>query len=339
MCMLARLCAVVLVGFVAALSPQDAPSRVEAFTLAQKLSADIVAAPSATATLERWCRDRHLADAPTVVAHVETGVSRAPTMEQLRRLGVADAREVRYRHVRLQCGAHVLSEADNWYVASRLTPEMNRQLDASDTPFGKAVAPLAPSRETIDARLLWTDSAQPVPDIFFEVRAVLYTRDHMPFSEVAERYRRDLLEPSTRPADTAAQEIRAARAAQNQAIAAGDLDRAAGFWTEDVTVRRALGQPVSGRAAAREALAPPAAPAPHVVYQRLTQQVEVSDRWPLAFETGTWEGHRDAASGPVVLAGRFSAQWVHRGDRWFIRSEVFTALTCSGVGCQATAVP
>jgi ketosteroid isomerase-like protein len=41
------------------------------------------------------------------------------------------------------------------------------------------------------------------------------------------------------PGDQAA--IRAARIAQNEAIASGDLDRAAGFWTDDVTVRRALG--------------------------------------------------------------------------------------------------
>ena len=42
--------------------------------------------------------------------------------------------------------------------------------------------------------------------------------------------------------------IRSTRAAQNKAIAAGDLDRASAFWTDDVTVRRALGQPMSGRA-------------------------------------------------------------------------------------------
>ena len=64
------------------------------------------------------------------------------------------------------------------------------------------------------------------------------------------------------------------------------------FWTEDVTVRRALGQPLSGREAARKALEPPAAPAPHLIYQRLTKDVEVSAKWPLAFETGMWEGHQ-----------------------------------------------
>jgi ketosteroid isomerase-like protein len=139
------------------------------------------------------------------------------------------------------------------------------------------------------------------------------------------------------PADQAA--IRAARTAQNKAIATGDLERAAAFWTEDVTVRRALGQPLNDREAARQALVPPPAPATHLIYQRLTKDVEVSPTWPLAFETGVWEGHVGAITGPVVIGGRYSAQWVKRADQWLIRSEVFVALTCSGVGCESVAVP
>jgi hypothetical protein len=27
-------------------------------------------------------------------------------------------------------------EADNWYVPSRLTPDINKTLDMTDTPFG-----------------------------------------------------------------------------------------------------------------------------------------------------------------------------------------------------------
>ena len=146
-----------------------------------------------------------------------------------------------------------------------------------------------------------------------------------------------LAAPMAAPADQAA--VRTARSAQNEAIASGDLDRVASFWTEDVTVRRALGQPLSGRDAARKALEPPATGAAQLVYQRLTKDVEVSAKWPLAFESGAWEGHQGTARGPVVIGGRYSAQWVKRGDRWLIRSEVFVALTCSGAGCDAAAVP
>jgi len=133
--------------------------------------------------------------------------------------------------------------------------------------------------------------------------------------------------------------IAEARAAQNRAITAGDLDRVASFWTEDVTVRRGLGQPLSGRDAGLEALKPAGPPASRLVYQRLTKEIDVSPNWPLAFETGTWEGHLGGLTGPAIIGGRYSAQWVKRGDRWLIRSEVFVALTCSGAGCQSAAVP
>lgn len=240
----------------------------------------------------------------------------------------------------MQCGTHILSEADNWYVPARLTADMNRSLGTSDTPFGRVVAALQPYRRTFAVKLLWSDGTRPVPDALFEHDAVLYTRDAKPFSEVSEVYRRGLLDfaPSR---DTAAVErqLRAARVAQNAAIAAGDPDAAAAFWTDDVTVRRALGQPLSGRAEARRALEPAAPPAPRIVYQRLTHDVVVSTQWPLAFETGTWEGHLESATGATVIGGRFSAQWVRRDNRWLIRSEVFVALTCSGIGCQSAAVP
>jgi ketosteroid isomerase-like protein len=315
-------------------------SQLDAFASIQALSAEILASPSATATLENWCRDHHLADTPRVVAHVVAGARRTPSRDQLRRLDVGAEREVTYRRVRLQCGTHVLSEADNWYVPARLTADMNRSLETSDTPFGRVVAALQPYRRTFAVKVLWSDGTRPIPDALFEHDAVLYTRDARPFSEVSEVYRRDLLDFA--PAgDTGAAErdLRAARVAQNTAIAAGDLDAAAAFWTDDVTVRRALGQPLSGRAEARRALEPAAPPAPRIVYQRLTRDVAVSAQWPLAFETGTWEGHLQSATGATVIGGRFSAQWVKRDDRWLIRSEVFVALTCSGIGCESAALP
>jgi ketosteroid isomerase-like protein len=143
-------------------------------------------------------------------------------------------------------------------------------------------------------------------------------------------------------APTDAQAIRAARAAQNDAISTGDLDAVTSFWTDDITVRRALGSPVAGRAAARAAFEPPtgsAATTPRIVYRRIPNDVEVSPQWPLAFETGVWEGREGSRDGPVIISGRFSAQWVKRDGRWLIRSEVFVALTCAGTGCSLVAVP
>ena len=133
--------------------------------------------------------------------------------------------------------------------------------------------------------------------------------------------------------------IREARVAQNLAIAAQDPDRVASFWTEDVTIRRALGQPVTGQAAYRKLFEPTGSPTSRLIYQREAIAIEVSPHWPLAFEEGTWTGQVGSAVGPTVIGGRYSAQWVKREGRWLIRSEVFVALTCAGVGCGYPAVP
>src|SRR5688572_14270691 len=99
-------------------------SRVEILALLQTLNAEILAGSSATRTLEAWCGEHEMADEPKIVATRVAGVRKEPSAEQLQRLDVRDASEVRYRRVELRCGAHVLSKADNWYVPGRLTPEM-----------------------------------------------------------------------------------------------------------------------------------------------------------------------------------------------------------------------
>ncbi len=132
--------------------------------------------------------------------------------------------------------------------------------------------------------------------------------------------------------------IRAARIAQNAAMAAGDAARAATFWTPDVTIRRGLGAGLSGIEAYKAILERAPIPDTTLVYQRTTTDVNVSPQWPLAFETGAWSA-RVGGKGPAVIIGRYTAQWVKRDGRWLIRAEVFVALTCSGVGCNAKAVP
>ncbi|MDB4888956.1 MAG: hypothetical protein JWL61_811 [Gemmatimonadetes bacterium] len=145
-----------------------------------------------------------------------------------------------------------------------------------------------------------------------------------------------LLAQSSVSADAHA--IRAARTAQNVAMAAGDVDRAATWWTEDVTIRRGLGTGIGGVEGYKGILQRAPVSDTALVYQRITRDVTVSNAWPLAFETGTWTA-RVGGKGSALITGRYSAQWVKRGARWLIRSEVFVALTCSGQGCASKAVP
>lgn len=189
--------------------PDTFLARVEALALLQTLNADLLSHGSATLTLERWCGAHRLAPEAKVVARLVRGAAElAPTAEQRRELGVGEAEPVRYRRVRLSCGDRVLSEADNWYVPARLTPEMNRLLDETETPFGKAVQALGFRRETLSAALLWAPlpdgwemaaapapvgaGALPIPEHVLEHRAVLYTRERVPFSEVRETYTREV---------------------------------------------------------------------------------------------------------------------------------------------------
>jgi len=88
--------------------------------------------------------------------------------------------------VKLTCGTHVLSEADNWYVPERLTPEMNRTLDTTEIPFGTVVRPLDFHRKTVKMETL-DDPAHAL-----RVTALLLTGGGTPFSLVVENYSREL---------------------------------------------------------------------------------------------------------------------------------------------------
>jgi hypothetical protein len=175
-------------------------ARLQALALLQTLNAEVLASRSATVTLELWCREHRLASEPRIRAEAVAGVAKAATTEVRERLRVRAGEVGKHRRVRLRCGERVLSEADNWYVPGRLTAEMNRLLESTDTPFGRVVQGLEPYRRTYSMKVLWsplpgTESggALEIPEGLFEHRVVLYTREHRPFSEVVEVYRRDVL--------------------------------------------------------------------------------------------------------------------------------------------------
>ena len=176
-------------------------ARVEALALLQTLNADLLSHDSATSTLEHWCADHRLADPPRILARRVQGAAKPVPDEVRARLAVDPAEFIAYRHVQLVCGEQVLSEADNWYVPSRLTAQMNQQLETTDEPFGKVVKPLGFQRRTISAELLWeplprgwemstqrANSALAIPREVLRHEAVLYTSAQVPFSAVIETY-------------------------------------------------------------------------------------------------------------------------------------------------------
>ena len=187
----------------------DLTARLEALALIQSLNAELLSHDSATLTLDRWCADHRLASPAKIVAQRVKGQDKPPTAALRQALGVSAAEPIAYRRVRLSCGTHVLSEADNWYVPSRLTPEMNRQLETTDIAFGRAVQALKFRRRTLSAELLWSPLPQgwemgaPLPDSgagrlaipaqLLQHRAVLTLPDGTPFSEVVETYTSEVL--------------------------------------------------------------------------------------------------------------------------------------------------
>ncbi len=194
-----------LAGAAVAAAPDAYVRRLEVLALLQTLNADLLSHDSATAVLQTWC-DAHGPGGLKMVAQRVRGQDKPLPPEAKAALGQglggdAAGQTVRYRRVLLACGDRVLSEADNWYLPARLTPEMNRQLDQTETPFGVAVKALNFRRRNLSATLVFEPLARgwenapvgrikppEIPPQVLEHTAVLSTPDGAPFSYVIETY-------------------------------------------------------------------------------------------------------------------------------------------------------
>lgn len=162
------------------------PASAQADDAIQRLEAQLMAAPSATQFLTCKCASLKLAS-PAVIHAVRDKNMDVEAGSGVRKLlDVGSNARLRYRRVKLVCGNHVLSEADNWYVPDRLTPDMNHALDTTDVPFGAVVKPLNFHRKPIKMEAL-TDPAHGL-----RVTALLVTGRGEPFSVVIENYSRAL---------------------------------------------------------------------------------------------------------------------------------------------------
>jgi hypothetical protein len=178
--------------------------RTEALAILETLNAQLLSHDSATLTLDRWCESHKLSGPAAIIAERVRGLDKPATPELRQLLGVDDTESLGYRRVRLSCDGHILSEADNWYVRARLTADMNRTLETTDTAFGRVVQPLKFRRQTLSANLLWQplpqgwdmnqgsgnekDAPLQIPDQVLEHRAILTLPDGTPFSALVETY-------------------------------------------------------------------------------------------------------------------------------------------------------
>lgn len=139
------------------------------------LDAELWAAASATAVLQRRCT-------VPVRADVNRSAQRPAPADVRARLGAGEGVPVAYRLVRLMCGALVYSRAENWYRPDRLTARMNKELLASDAPFGAVIRPLAPHRLTLSRE------RPEAGGVILRYRALVLAGDGTPLAEVVESY-------------------------------------------------------------------------------------------------------------------------------------------------------
>jgi hypothetical protein len=191
--------------------PDTPTSRLEALAILQSLNADLLSNASATLTLDRWCAAHKLApEGSKIVAQRVRGQDKPADAHIRELLAVGPDEPIAYRRVRLACGDRILSEADNWYVPSKLTAEMNTALDTSDIAFGRAVQALHFARTNLSAKLLWSPLPQgwemgadlpapgsgslALPPFLLEHHAVLKLPDGTPFSALIESYTSHVLD-------------------------------------------------------------------------------------------------------------------------------------------------
>jgi len=152
----------------------------------ERFEATLAARNSATDGLLDWCAMRDFGDKARISALPASGPTQPEPADARSLLAIAPGEPLGYRHVQLVCGGRVLSDAHNWYVPGRLSPEMNTMLAATRTPFGTVVAPLHFRRERL-ASTRGASAGCPEGTILSH-RALLRLPDGRPISLVVECY-------------------------------------------------------------------------------------------------------------------------------------------------------
>lgn len=127
-----------------------------------------------------------------------------------------------------------------------------------------------------------------------------------------------------------AEQIAAARARSNAAIAAHDTAAIAREWMHDIHVVSSTGAQNAGAVANARAMQAQFERRPDTRWVRATRTITVNARWDVAAEAGEWTGTWTDPDGPVRITGTYLAQWRRADGRWRIQAEVFVPLACTG---------
>jgi uncharacterized protein YjiS (DUF1127 family) len=202
---------------------QPAPTKpAEVTALVRELSDHLLHASTATQALHAWCAARGLSAGPITAVKQDPDQRRYPDDDMLDELRPKRHERIAYRCVRLVRGPVVLSKADNWFIPERLPPDVREALEATDVPFGAAIAPLQPSRRTYFVRFAELRTAAQAgagaaglpPSLpILEHKAVVLDRNRQPLSVVSERYCAALLTGVVAPFRAVAEDASAEPAA------------------------------------------------------------------------------------------------------------------------------
>jgi ketosteroid isomerase-like protein len=124
--------------------------------------------------------------------------------------------------------------------------------------------------------------------------------------------------------------IRAARASQNRALAAHDLDAIAATWSIDYVGLSSTNARVIGRDAKREDFAKQFAARPNLLFVRTPTSIIVNTVWGHAAESGQWSGEWTLADGTTRVGGVYFAKWQKEEGVWRILAETFVQTSCTG---------
>ena len=129
------------------------------------------------------------------------------------------------------------------------------------------------------------------------------------------------------------QQIRAARAKYNDAIARHDVTGIVSFFDAEYQITTGLGQLLQDRDGEAGAWRDLIEGRENLLYVRSPDSIEISSNYPLAAELGTWVGTWTTHQGEVRTGGRYAAMWRQVDGVWKVRSELFVALYCDGASC------